>query len=368
MRKILILANNDVGLYKFRKELIEELLKENEVYISLPYGEFVPLLEKIGCKFINTAVNRRSKNPINDLKLFMQYRALVRNIRPDVVLTYTIKPNIYGGLACRLAQVPYLVNITGLGTALEQGGLLQKITMVLYKFALKRARCTFFQNSENKKFFERNNMLKSFYRLIPGSGVNLEDYTLLDYPTSNTVEFLFIARIMKEKGIDQYLDAAKSIKKRYPNTVFHIVGPCEQDNYESILKEMQTKGLVQYHGSQKEVQKYYAITHCIIHPTYYPEGMSNVLLEAAASGRPIITTKKSGCKEVINDGISGFLIEERNSNELIRKIENFLNIDNRTRKEMGINGRTKVEIEFDRKLIVRSYMEEIEKVFKNKKF
>ncbi|PFW49657.1 glycosyltransferase family 4 protein [Priestia megaterium] len=358
MKKILILANNDVGLYKFRKELIQELVKKYKVYISLPYGDYIPELKELGCNFIDTAISRRGTNPITDLKLLRNYRSILRDVKPDVVLTYTIKPNVYGGLACRMSGVPYIANITGLGTAVEKGGILQKITLTLYKVSLKEAKCVFFQNKENEEFLNKRITISN-HRLIPGSGVNLEYYSLLDYPKDEMVHFLFIARVMKEKGIDQYLEAAEYIKKKYPKTIFHILGFCEQ-NYEDKLKEMQDKGFIEYHGMQSDVREFHKISHCTIHPTYYPEGMSNVLLESAACGRPVITTNRSGCREIVEDEINGYIVEQQNSQELIRKIERFLNINYEGKKKMGLAGRDKVEEEFDRQIIIDAYLEEID--------
>ncbi|MEK5214645.1 glycosyltransferase family 4 protein [Psychrobacillus sp. FSL H8-0487] len=362
MKKILILANNDVGLFKFRKELIEELVKQYEVYISLPYGDLIPKLEELGCKFIDTPISRRGTNPLTDIKLFLNYRSIIKEIGPDVVLTYTIKPNIYGGMASRMIAVPYIANITGLGTAVENGSILQRITLFLYKISLETAKCVFFQNKENQDFIT-DKIAISNHRLIPGSGVNLERYSIMDYPSGEIVNFLFIARIMKEKGIDQYLEAAEYIRKKYTNTAFHILGYCE-DAYEDILKELQDKGIVQYHGMQSDVRKFHVNSHCTIHPTYYPEGMSNVLLESAACGRPMITTNRAGCREIIEDGKNGYFIEQKNSQDLVEKIEKFLKLDNKTKKQMGISARKKMENEFDRKIVVQSYKEEIEKAMR----
>ena len=358
MTRILILANNDLGLYKFRKELLQELVKQYEVYISLPDGKFVSNLTNLGCKFINTPINRRGTNPITDLKLFLRYIKILKKINPDVVLTYTIKPNIYGGIACRLLKTPYISNITGLGTALENKGLLQKIIVHLYKIALKKAKCVFFQNNENKQFFIDNNISVGKGRLIPGSGVNLEHFQVLDYPASDTIEFAFISRIMKEKGIEQYLEAAEYIKNKYPNTRFHICGFCEED-YQDILEEMQSKGIIVYQGVLDDVREILKITHCTVHPTYYPEGMSNVLLESAACGRPIITTNRSGCREIVDDGVNGCLVKPKDTLELIRRIEQFIALDFEEKRRMGLAGRKKVEKEFNRQIVVDAYLEEI---------
>lgn len=360
--RILVLANFGMGLYNFRKELLEELIKQNnEVYISLPNDEYVPKLESLGCKFINTSVSRRGTNPITDFKLLMNYNKIIRSIKPDVVLTYTIKPNVYGGLACRLANVPCIANITGLGTAVENGGLLQKITLFLYKISLKKSKCVFFQNKENEELFTKKKIINGNHRIIPGSGVNLNHYTLLDYPSDKNINFLFISRVMKEKGIDQYLDAATSIKNKYPNTTFRIVGFCEE-TYEEKLKDMQDKGIVEYHGKQSDVREFHKISHCTIHPTYYPEGMSNVLLESSACGRPIITTNRSGCREIVDDGINGYVIKEKNSQDLIDKIEMFLSLNYESKRLMGLAGRKKVEKEFDRNIVVNEYISMIRSI------
>ncbi|WP_042221713.1 glycosyltransferase family 4 protein [Oceanobacillus manasiensis] len=357
--KVLVLANFGMGLYNFRKELLEELIKQNnDVYISLPKDEYVPKLKSLGCKFVDIHLDRRGTNPLTEFKLLLNYIKLIKSIGPDVVLTYTIKPNVYGGLACRLSNVPYIANITGLGTAVENRGVLQKVTLFLYKISLKKAKCVFFQNRDNKEFLTEQKIIKGNYKILPGSGVNLEHYSLLDYPPDDNINFLFISRVMKEKGIDQYLDAATYIKKKYPNTAFHIVGFCEE-TYEDKLKEMQNKGIIIYHGKQNDVREFHKISHCTVHPTYYPEGMSNVLLESAACGRPIITTNRSGCREIVDEAINGFVVQQKNSKDLIAKIEKFISLSYEKKKRLGLSGRNKVETEFNRQIIVEAYKEQI---------
>lgn len=367
--RILILANNDVGLYKFRKELIEELIYPGsyiskrvgepcEVYVSLPDGKFVQKLEKIGCKYINTPVDRRGVNPLKDFGLLMLYRKILKKIKPDIVLGYTIKPNIYGGMACAEKNIPYVCNITGLGTAVENKGLLQTIALILYGFALRKVQTVFFQNSENERFFTKHKLCLGKHKMLPGSGVNLDYYQVKDYPKTHTIDFVFIARVMKEKGIDQYLDAAKVIRKKYPQTRFHICGFCEQD-YEDQINEMEKAGIIIYHGLVADMRVIYEQIHCTVHPTYYPEGLSNVLLESAASGRPIITTNRSGCREVVDDGVNGYVVKERDSKDLIEKIEKFIDLSWGNKKQMGLLGRKKVEKEFDRRIVVGKYLAEI---------
>ena len=361
MKKVLIIANNDVGLYKFRKELVEELLKKYTVYISLPYGSFVDNLCDMGCKFIDTDIDRRGKNPFSDIKLYKKYRKIIKEVKPDVILTYTIKPNIYGALASK-GKIKVLSNITGLGSAVENPGIIQKITLTLYKLASKNMTTVFFQNEENKQFFINNNINVKNSVLIPGSGVNLNYYAPLEYPNEGTIEFVFISRVMREKGIDQYLDAAKYITSKYPNTRFHICGFCEEE-YESILSDLQEKNIIKYHGLVEDVREVLKNVHCTVHPTYYPEGMSNVLLESCASARPIITTNRSGCREIVDDGVNGFIVNQKDSKDLIEKIEEFINLGYLDKKQLGLNARKKVEKEFDRKIVINEYLKEINATF-----
>jgi galacturonosyltransferase len=356
---ILILANSDVGLYKFRKELIEALLSlKHEVYISLPQGDFIKQLVEMGCHFIETNISRHGVNPITDLLLYMKYKSMLKEIKPDIVFTYTIKPNVYGGMACQTCKIPYLANVTGLGTAIQNGGILQKISMVLYKKGLKGAKHVFFQNSENHRFMTENGIVTSPTTILPGSGVNIEEYVYSDYPSEEDgIHFLFVGRIMKDKGIDEFLAAAKEIKGIYSNMVFDVVGGYDGP-YESVIKKAQAEGLIQYHGSQDDVRPFYRACHCVVLPSYH-EGMANVLLEGAAIGRPLITTNIPGCREVVQDGDNGFLCEVRNADSLYKTILKIIHVDHSARNNMGLQSRKLVEEKFDRQIIIEQYINTI---------
>jgi galacturonosyltransferase len=359
MKKVLFLVNHDVYLWNFRVEIIESFLRENiDVYISCPYGKRIEDIKNLGCKYIETNISRHGTNPIEDLVLLHNYKTILKKVNPDIVFSYTIKPNIYGGMACKSLHIPYVANITGLGTAVERGGILQKITVMLYKLAFKNIQKVFFQNTENMQFFVDHKIAIGKHGLLPGSGVNLQQFAPLDYPSQETIEFVFISRIMKEKGIDQYLDAAKIIQEKYPKTRFHICGFCEEA-YDEKLKELQESGTIIYHGMVKDVREILKDVHCTVHPTYYPEGLSNVLLESCACARPIITTDRSGCREVVDDGLNGFVVEQQNSKDLIEKIEKFIQLPYEQKKLMGLKARKKVEKQFDRKIVVEAYMTQI---------
>lgn len=360
MAKILILANSSSGLYGFRNELVVKLLEQHEVHVSLPDDTNNKELEEEGCVIYKTPINRRGMNPIQDIGLFRAYRKLLKDIRPDVVLTYTIKPNVYGGLACRVGKVPYIANITGLGSALENGGMLQRIALALYKIGLKKASCVFLQNQFNLGFFEEHRITKAPKRLIPGSGVNLSKFQVKPLP-KETKEFIYVSRVMKEKGIEEYLEAAERVQKKYPDAKFHILGYCEEA-YEERLKEAKEKGIVIPHGSVKDVRPYIYGVQCLVHPSFYPEGMSNVCLEAAACGRAVITTRRPGCKETVEDGVNGYLIPEQNADALTEAIVNFLELSYEQKTAMGLAGRKRMEEKFDRAQIVEAYEKEIKKI------
>ena len=357
--KVLIISNSVNGLFKFRRELIEKLIERNvEVYVIAPEGEFLPELLAIGCQYIKVNIESHGKNPVHDLQLVRRYIKVLRKLRPDYALTYTIKPNVYGGIACSYMRVPYIANITGLGTALESGGMLGVVTSILYKIGLRKAKKVFFQNESNMNYMVSHRIVKSKYELIPGSGVNLTQYELLEYPKEETVDFVFIARIKKEKGIDQYLDAAEKIQKKYPYTRFHICGKAS-GSYLERLNQLNDQGKIIYHGMVKDITEIHRICQCTIHPTYYPEGLSNVLLESAACGRPIITTNRPGCREVVDDEKNGLLIKEKDTEDLINKIEEFLSMTWEKRKEMGLYGRKLVKERFDRQIVIDKYFWEM---------
>ncbi|MBT2736720.1 glycosyltransferase family 4 protein [Bacillus sp. ISL-7] len=357
--KILVLANFGMGLYNFRKELLEELINQNnEVYISLPNDEYVPKLKSLGCKFVETLLERRGTNPVKDFKLLLKYIEIIKQIKPDVVLTYTIKPNVYGGLACQFTKTPYITNITGLGTSVENEGVIQKITLMLYKVGLKKASCLFFQNETNLKFFFDQKIVTGKTKLVPGSGVNLEQHSFEEYPEDQEKNrFLFIGRIMKSKGIEELLQAVKIVKEKYPNTQFDLIGNCEED-YNQKLVELNKLGIINYHSQQDDVHSFIKKSHATILPSYH-EGTANVLLESASSGRAVLASRVPGCKETFEEDVSGFGYEVRSVESLVEAIIKFINLPYEQKKAMGMAGRKKMENEYDRKIVIKAYIDEI---------
>jgi len=363
--KITLLANDTTYTYNLRKEILARLIEDGHpVEIVSEILLFEEELTRMGCSLTDLEAGRHGTNPLSDLLLLEKYVSLLRKSKPDLVLSYNIKPNVYGGMACRLLHIPYLVNITGLGTALECDGRLQKLTIKLYRAGAAGAECVFFQNRENERFFREKRILsrKTGVRLLPGSGVALKSHPLLPYPDGDKVQFLFVSRILKGKGIDLYLSAARKFHAERDDTVFHVCGMCDDPAYDSILRAAQRQGFIEYHGQQKEMRPFFAMADCLVHPSWYPEGMSNVLLEAAASGRPVITTDRSGCREAVEDGVTGFVVPVRDEAALTKAIGKMLDRSREERKAMGLAGRAKMEREFDRQIVVDAYMAQIDKL------
>lgn len=353
MKKILILANSSGGLVHFRKELITELRKKYKIFISTPANDSYELLSsELGCKVIRTEMDRRGINPVSDFVLFRTYQKLIKQIRPDYVITYTIKPDIYGGAACRLMKVPYAVNITGLGTAFQNEGLLKKAVIEMYKFSCKNANVVFFENIENRQVFLECGIISEQQScLLNGAGVNLDHFALLPYPADDSeVHFLFVGRVMREKGINELFKAMRMLRKEGRRCVLHVVGGFEED-YKDVVQRFEKEGWLKYHGFQEDVRPFIEQAHCFVLPSWH-EGMANTNLENASCGRPVITTNIHGCLEAVVPDKSGFLCEKQNVQSLLSAMKKFLDLSYDEKKKMGEEGRRHVEEVFDKKKVV----------------
>ena len=350
--KILILANFDVGLYQFRRELIAALLEEHEVVISLPDGDLVRPLEEMGCRFLDTPVDRRGINPVTDGQLFVRYLKLLRQEKPDLVITYTIKPNIYGGMACQLLGVPYAVNITGLGTAFQKQGALRKLVTVLYKLALKGAKVVFFENRGNMQTLLDEKIVTADYcKCLNGAGVNLDHYRCAAYPnTDGPIRFLFIGRVMAEKGVDELFEAMSRLRREGFDCTLDVLGHFEE-HYEPKIRQGEAACWLNYHGQQKDVRPFIENAHCFVLPSWH-EGMANTNLECAAMGRPLITSRIHGCMEAVVENVSGLLCQPKNANSLYDAMKRFLALSPADREAMGMAGRRHMENRFDKKKVV----------------
>lgn len=349
MKKILILVNDVTTIMQFRTELVRALITAgNQVLVSVPKSERNYEIEELGATVIETAASRHGKNPLEDFNLYLNYRKLLKEHKPDFVLTYTVKPNAYGGLACGQLKIPYAANVTGLGV-IEDEGLLQKLMLMLYKVGCRKAKCVFFQNESNLEFFKKHNIVGDNVQLLPGSGVNIEKFSYLDYPQQEKTNIVFVGRIIKDKGVFELAEVAKQYINNN-NVHFTIVGDVEFGS-ENPFSELSNVNCVGFH---KDVRPFLEEAHAVVLPSYH-EGMANVLLEGAASGRAILASEIPGCQETFDDGVTGFGFEVKNVDSMKCAIDKFLALSPEQKCEMGRNGREKMEKQFDRKIVIKKY-------------
>lgn len=348
MRKILILVNDVTTIMQFRTELIRALVTAgNEVLVSVPKSERNNEIEELGAKVIETNASRHGKNPLEDFFLYLNYRKLLKEHKPDFVFTYTVKPNAYGGLACGQLRVPYAANVTGLGV-IEDEGLLQKIMLMLYKLGCRKAKCVFFQNKSNLEFFRQRNVVTDNVQLLPGSGVNIEKFSYIEYPQDEKINIVFVGRIIRDKGVFELAEVAKQYLNK--DVQFTVVGDVEYGS-ENPFTGLSNVNCVGFH---KDVRPYLKDAHAVILPSYH-EGMANVLLEGASSGRPIIASRIPGCEETFDEGVTGFGFQVKDVDSIKSAVDKFLALSHEQKCEMGKKGRAKMENQFNRNIVIEKY-------------
>lgn len=364
--KILIICNCPIGLEVFRGMLIRELVKQgNMVYAIVPKSDEKKEIDaenkikEMHCKIRRIPMERRGMNPVKDLSLLIEYYKAIKKLKPDLVITYTIKPNIYGGFACKVLKVPYAVNITGLGTAFQNDGVLKKLVVTMYKTALKKANVVFFENIENRDIFVTEGIAaKNKTCVLAGAGVDLDYFYYAEYPSdSERTRFLFIGRVMQEKGIDELFWAMKKLNENGYQCSLDVLGGFEE-NYSEKIKEYEESGWLHYHGYQEDVRPFIEKSHCFVLPSWH-EGMANTNLECAAMGRPVITSNIHGCLEAVEDGVTGYLCEKQNPEDLYQKMEEMCRLSYEKRKAMGAVGRKRMEAIFDKKMVVEKTIQKI---------
>lgn len=352
--KILIIANGSGSLFALRKELIARLQQNHTVYAAAPESRYIPDLQSMGVHMIITPLERRGSNPLKELQLVSQYKKIIDNVQPDFVITYTIKPNIYGGYVCQKAGIPYASNVTGLGTAFQKKGLFRFLVTRMNRFGLKKAKVVFFENEDNRQCFIRMGIVdKEQTCLLNGAGVNVNQYSLTDYPSvSDTTRFLFIGRVMKEKGIEELFSSMKRLRAEGYSVELHILGNYEE-HYEMRIKECESEGWLFYHGYQRDIRPFVVDCHCAVLPSYH-EGMANVNLECASMGRPLITSRIHGCMEAVEEGKSGLLCEKQNADSLYEAMKTFISLPHEQKAAMGLAGRKHMEEVFEKSKVVEA--------------
>ncbi len=368
-KKILINLNTAWNLLNFRAGLIGGLISSGyEVVAVAPKDEYVVKLKLLGCRFVHLKMDNQGTHFLRDLLLLFRYCRLLKTEKPDLCLFYTVKPNVYGSLASSLCSIPFINNVSGLGAVFIQGGWLKRFVSALYKLAFRNSYRVFFQNRDDLGLFLEKKLVKvELTDVLPGSGINLHRFTPVDDTDRKSLNtpfrFLLIARMLKDKGVVEFVNAAQMLKESGVKAEFCLLGFLDVQNPAAIsreqMKEWTDEGFVKYLGVSDDVREHIASADCIVLPSYR-EGTPRTLLEAAAMGKPIITTNVIGCKEVVEHGVNGFLCEVKNAQDLALKMKDMLFLSEGKRRSMGKNGRLKMEKEFDEKIVIQKYLQAID--------
>lgn len=366
--KVVIALNTAWNIVNFRSGLIRALVADGyEVVAIAPVDGYAPRLAELNCRFVALPMDNKGTHPGRDLVLLWRFYWCLRSERPAVYLGYTVKPNVYGSLAAQALGIPVVNNIAGLGAVFIKNSWLTLLVRWLYRLALTRSSRIIFQNDDDRRIFIEGRLVrKEITDRVPGSGVDLEHFDVQSFPRSGErIRFLLIARMLWDKGVGEFVDAARMIKCRFENVDFCLLGFLDVQNPAAISrKQMQAwvdEGIVEYLGATDDVRPHITASDCVVLPSYR-EGTPRTLLEASAMGRPTITTDTVGCREVVNDGVNGFLCRPRDAADLAEKIERMMALSPDERAEMGRRGRKKIELEFDEKIVIRKYLETIAEI------
>jgi len=360
-KTIAIVINTSWNIHNFRVGLLKSLQRDGYHIVTIaPHDDYSEKLEALGFQYHNIDINNKGTNPFEDVKLVWEFYQLYKKVKPDILLHYTIKPNIYGTIAARLAGVPVISNISGLGTVFLNNNFSSTIARLLYKIVLRIPSKVFYQNEDDRSLFIDSNLVdKDKTDLLPGSGIDAMNFLPLDIDRVNSpLTFLFIARLVKDKGLVEYVEAARILKVKYPTVQFIVLGAFYPGNPTAITQEEMAKweqdGIVKYLGTSDDVPSVIAQADCVVLPSYR-EGMSRILLEAASMAKPIVTTDVPGCRDIVDDGVNGFLCKVKDVDDLAAQIEKMIELEDSMRKQMGKKGRDKVIKKFDESIVITSY-------------
>lgn len=371
-RKVVISLNTAWNLLNFRSGLIRALQDAGyEVMAVAPPDEYVSHLAELGCRFVPLLMDNQGANPVRDLLLLWRFFRFLRVERPDVYLGYTVKPNVYGSLAARGLGIPVVNNIAGLGAVFIKDGWLNILVKALYRVALSRSRKVFFQNKDDRQLFIEHHLVPDRVTdLLPGSGIDLGKFSPVSLPNKAPMRFLLIARMLWDKGVGEFVEAARQLKRNGLNAEFCLLGFLDVQNPAAIsrrqMDEWVAEGAVRYLGVSDNVRDEISLADCIVLPSYR-EGTPRTLLEAAAMARPIVTTNAVGCREVVDDGMNGYLCRTKDAADLAEKMARIAGMTPTEREAMGMRGREKVEREFDEQIVIKKYLETISSIFEKGK-
>ena len=370
-QKIIITANTTWNLVNFRSGLISKLVENGfEVIAVSPEDGYRDRLERLGCRYVPLAMDNKGTHPVHDFQLMLGFLKVFLRERPDAVLAYTVKPNVYASLAAQLTGIPIINNISGLGTAFIRGGWMAALVSLLYRVGLSRSKRVFFQNDDDRTLFLEKGLVKRAQTdLLPGSGIDLVHFNAMKYGAvehnENNLVFLMVARLLWDKGVCEYVDAARIVKKRYPETRFQLLGFLDVKNQTAVPREdvelWVREGIVEYLGTSDDVRPFLAASDCVVLPSYR-EGTPRSLLEAAAMAKPLIATDVPGCREVVQEGVNGYLCEVCNANDLADKMLKLTVMPLELRLLMGTQSRNMAETRFDEQIVIRKYLEVINEV------
>jgi glycosyltransferase involved in cell wall biosynthesis len=361
--KIALVANSTWSVYNFRMDLVHHLLKRFELLVIAPKDEFAEELIKAGCNYLDISFNNRSENPFLDYKLYRSLKRIYETEKPDFIFHYVIKPNIYGSMAAARCGIQSISIITGLGYSFDRNNWLNRIVSSLYKRALKKTKEVWFLNLEDSQIFlERKLVSSDKVRILPGEGINTTYFSPQvnkSVARSKAFQFLMSTRLLRSKGVGIYIEAARILKNKYREVRFDLIGFYEKNHRDSIseseVKLWQKKGIINYGGFAKDVRPFLRKADCFVFPSFYHEGIPRCLLEAAAMEIPIITSLNTGCKEVVYEGINGFLCDPNNAVDLAKRMEEMMTLTSVKRAEMGMKGRELVTEKFGIDKILPEY-------------
>ncbi len=365
MRETVLLCSNYAWtIFNFRMDLIKELKKNGyKVAVITQFDGYEKEILKEVDIVLPLFISRKGVNPFYDLITFFHLLISIYKLKPNLLLLFTIKPVIYGSLVGQALKIRSYSMITGLGTAFTSRSWITRLVKILYKNALRRSRAVFFQNSDDRNIFLDEKLVNpKAIKMVPGSGIDLSRFPKTELMDKNPMIFSLISRMIWDKGIKEFVDAAKIVKNSHPEVIFQLIGPLNVENRTAIsakkMSEWIKDGAIRYLGETNDVVKFIKDSSCIVLPSYR-EGTSRVLLEAASMCRPIVASNVPGCREVVEDGYNGFLCKSKDSLDLAKKIEKMILLSFNERQEMGLNGRIKMENEFDQSIVSRIYLEAI---------